>query len=258
MAPGRTRLYVIINWIRSLYYYDTDPLPVALSRYDKIIQDVTAREIDYDSLDPGVTKPTKAAIRVNDLLETITDRYRTLVDFSLKFRFLIDIQIAIFDRFHRRLTDAVEAYQAANSTVIRAVQGVSKEEKERADGISGLETLCRVYGSADYLEKAMEDWNDDVFFVELWDELQRRARRTHGGTLAGTLSVQAVSERISNAVGSSDENTGGLFDETASAYDRLRERTEILIVELLARDMKETLRPYTKTYVEFPHLRLGI
>ena len=45
---------------------------VALSRYQNIIQADDASEIDYDSLDPGATKPTKAAIRVNDLLETIT------------------------------------------------------------------------------------------------------------------------------------------------------------------------------------------
>ena len=29
-------------------------------------------ELDFDSVDPGSTKPTKAAIRVNDLLETVT------------------------------------------------------------------------------------------------------------------------------------------------------------------------------------------
>ena len=45
---------------------------VALSRYENIIGSAESREIDYDSVDPGTTKPTKAAIRVNDLLETIT------------------------------------------------------------------------------------------------------------------------------------------------------------------------------------------
>lgn len=47
-------------------------LLVALSRYQSIIDSPESGEIDYDSVDPGTTKPTKAAIRVNDLLETIT------------------------------------------------------------------------------------------------------------------------------------------------------------------------------------------
>lgn len=47
-------------------------LLVALSRYQSIIDNPESGEIDYDSVDPGMTKPTKAAIRVNDLLETIT------------------------------------------------------------------------------------------------------------------------------------------------------------------------------------------
>ena len=47
-------------------------MAVAITRYHNIIDPPESREIDYDSVDPGITKPTKAAIRVNDLLETIT------------------------------------------------------------------------------------------------------------------------------------------------------------------------------------------
>lgn len=45
---------------------------VALSRYKRIIEARDAGEIDYDTVEPGRTKPAKAAVRVNDLLETIT------------------------------------------------------------------------------------------------------------------------------------------------------------------------------------------
>ena len=43
-----------------------------MSRYHAIVDPPDGREIDYDSVDPNVTKPTKAAIRVNDLLEGVT------------------------------------------------------------------------------------------------------------------------------------------------------------------------------------------
>ncbi|GME42986.1 RINT-1/TIP-1 domain-containing protein [Neofusicoccum parvum] len=216
---------------------------VALARYQSIIDTPESGELDYDSVDPGATKPTKAAIRVDDLLETITDRYRPLSSFSQKLTFLIDIQISIFDRFHERLHSGLEAYLTMTSSVGRAVQGISREEQASLQGIAGLDRLCRVFGSADYLERAMRDWSDDVFFLELWDELQDRARRRRSTNLAGPLSVAAVAERTSSAVGS-DDDTGALFDETAGAYSRLRVRSEGIIADQLAYNIRESLRAY--------------
>lgn len=215
----------------------------ALSRYHNIIDAPESGEIDYDSVDPGATKPTKAAIRVNDLLETITDRYRPLTSFSQKLQFLIDIQITIFDQFHDRLHSALEAYLTVTSALARAVQGVSKEEQAQLQGLGGLERLCRVYGSADYLEKKMRDWSDDVFFLELWDELQFRARSRSGRNAAKYMTVEDVAGRTSSVVGSEDDS-GALFDETASAYRRLRIRTEGILQDLLIHDIRQSLRPY--------------
>lgn len=216
----------------------------ALSRYQNIINAPESGEIDYDSVDQGATKPTYAAVRVNDLLETITDRYRPLTSFSQKLRFLIDIQITIFDRFHSRFHDSLEAYLARTSSIARTVQGVSRETQAELQGLGGLERLCRVYGSAEYLEKKMRDWSDDVFFLDLWDELQDRARRSTGGkNLAGPMSVEDVAERTSSTVGS-EEDSGALFDETAGAYRRLRVRTEGVIQDMLIYSLRESLRPY--------------
>ncbi|KAH0537341.1 hypothetical protein FGG08_005857 [Glutinoglossum americanum] len=216
----------------------------ALSRYQTIVSTKDAWEIDYD-VDPSVTKATKSAIRLKDLFEAITDRYRPLSSLSQKLRFLIDIQIAILDKFHNRLHSAIEAYTVLTSSIARAVQGVSKEDQASLAGVGGLERLCRVYGSAEYLEKAMRDWSDDIFFLELWEELQERARRNTGKNLAGPMSVQEVANRTSSSVGSGDD-TGGLFDESAGAFNELRVRTEGLLVELLSSNMKETLRPYSR------------
>lgn len=215
----------------------------ALSRYQNIIDSPESGEIDYDGVDPGATKPTYAAVRVNDLLETITDRYRPLTSFSQKLRFLIDIQITIFDRFHSRFHDSLEAYLTRTSSIARTVQGVSRETQAELQGLGGLERLCRVYGSAEYLEKKMRDWSDDVFFLDLWDELQDRARRSTGKNLAGPMSVEDVAERTSSTVGS-EVDTGALFDETAGAYRRLRIRTEGVIQDMLIHSLRESFRPY--------------
>ena len=92
----------------------------------------------------------------------------------------------------------------------------------------------------------MRDWSDDVFFLELWDELQDRARRnTNNKNLAGPLSVEDVAERTSSSVGS-HEDSGALFDETAGAYKRLRIRTEGILQDTLIHSMRDSLRAYSR------------
>ena len=129
------------------------------------------------------------------------------------------------------------------SSIARTVQGVSRESQAELQGLGGLERLCRVYGSAEYLEKKMRDWSDDIFFLELWDELQDRARGNSSKNLKGPMTVEAVAERTSSSVGS-DEDTGALFDETAGAYRRLRVRSEGIMQDMLIHSIRETLRPY--------------
>lgn len=223
----------------------------ALVRYKDIIDTADSGEIDYDGMEPIASKPTKAAIRVNDLLETITERYQPLSSFSQKLRFLIDIQITIFDQFHERLYSALEAYLAMTSTIGRTVQGADGQAS--VEGVAGLERLCRVFGSAEYLERKMEDWSNDVFFVELWSELQDRIRQNQdsGRNVAGTMSVAEVASRTSSAVVNNGTHVetlsdGALFDETASAYRRLRLRSESIITSTLSANITTALRPYSR------------
>ena len=221
----------------------------ALARYRSIIDTEDSGEIDYDGVEPGASKPTKAAIRVNDLLETITERYQPLSSFSQKIRFLIDIQITIFDLFHERLHSGLEAYLAMTSTIGRTVQGSGNQPN--LQGVAGLERLCRIFGSAEYLEMKMQDWSDDVFFLELWYELQDRVEQNTqtGRPVAGPMSVSDVAARTSSSVannGNGDKVEGALFDETASAYKRLRVRSESVIVSALVSSIQSSLRPYSR------------
>jgi hypothetical protein len=220
----------------------------ALSRYQSIIDTPDSKELDYDSVPYDATKPTKAAIRVNDLLDTITDRYRTLASFSQKLRFLIDIQIAIFDQFLGRLRSSLEAYVTMTSSIGRRMQGVSKEDQSELYGVKGLDHLCRVFGSSEYLERAMRDWSDDVFFLELWEELQDRVK-TRDRVSRNLGELQEIKQKTSAAVGGDESNgelQGALFDETATSYQNLRIRSESVLVETLTYNIREALRPYAR------------
>ncbi len=62
------------------------------------------------------------------------------------------------------------------------------------------------------------------------------------------MTAEDVAERTSSSVGSHDES-GALFDEIASAYRRLRIRSEGIIVDLLTYNNRESLKPYSRMYV---------
>ncbi len=229
----------------------------ALERYRSIRDSNESNELDFDSTGPETTIPTKGAIRVNDLLETITDRYRSLSSFSQKLKFLIEIQLAIFDDYYQHLRESFQAYQVNSTIAGRFVQnpGLKDDPSTDLSGMKGLQTLSKIFGSAEYLERKMSDWSDDIFFLELWNELQDRARRNTGlnGSVGRDLSTKEVASRTSATIvgghgeeSDVEDSVGGLFDETASAYRGLRILVENEITEALRSNVRGTLRIYTK------------
>ena len=132
----------------------------ALDRYHAIMAPPDARNIDYDFAGPGKTKPTYAATRVTDLLKSVTAQYERVRRFSHKLKFLIDIQLNILDEYHDHLRGILEAYLSITSTVGRAF-GVTKEQLAALEGTGALETLCKVYGSADHVANTLKDWSNE-------------------------------------------------------------------------------------------------
>lgn len=133
----------------------------ALERFQVILSSADARQIDYDYSGPGKMKPTFAAVRIADLLKSVTTQYDRVRRFSHKLKFLIDIQLEILDRYHDRLRDSLEAYSAITSTLGRTLHGVTKEQLAAMEGTGALETLCKVLGSTDHIITTLEIWSNE-------------------------------------------------------------------------------------------------
>ncbi|KAL2144929.1 hypothetical protein VTI28DRAFT_8273 [Corynascus sepedonium] len=219
----------------------------ALERYQAIMTSPDARSIDYDFAATGKTKPTFAAVRITDLLRSVTAQYERVRRFSHKLRFLIDIQLTILDEYHDQLRGTLEAYLSITSTVGRAF-GVTKEQLAALEGTGALETLCKVYGSADHIVNTLRDWSNEEFFVTLWEQLQTRAKASEDqSNLAGGMSYDHVRDKTSAAVGK-EEDGGVLFDETIAAFSQRRKRAE----EFLSESLVESHRKAFKAYLHRP------
>ncbi|KAI1377828.1 TIP-1 family-domain-containing protein [Hypoxylon crocopeplum] len=216
----------------------------ALERYHVIMNSPDARNIDYDYSGVGKMKPTFGAVRVTDLLKSVTSQYERVRKFSHKLRFLIDIQLDILDNYHDRFKDSLDAYYTITSTLGRTLHGMTKEQAAALEGTGAFETLCKVLGSSDHIIATLKDWSNEEFFVTLWEQLQMRAKRTNGdGNIAGGMSYENVKDRTSAVVGS-DGDGGILFDETIAAYTHRRKTAEEYLVTALIDSHQKAFRPY--------------
>ncbi|KAI0024076.1 RINT-1/TIP-20 [Xylariomycetidae sp. FL0641] len=216
----------------------------ALERFHAIMNSTDARNIDYDYSPAGKMKPTFGAVRVTDLLRSVTSQYERVRHFSHKIRFLIDIQLEILDEYHDRFKDSLDAYYTITSTLGRTLHGVTKEELAALEGTGAFESLCRVLGSCDHIVATLKDWSNEEFFITLWEELQARAvRNSDQENLTGTMSHDAVRDRISSAVGL-DGDSGILFDETIVAFSHRRKTAEEYLVSAVIDSHHKEFRPY--------------
>lgn len=133
----------------------------ALERYHAIMNSSDARNIDYDYSSIGKMKPTYGAVRVTDLLKSVTSQYERVRRFSHKLRFLIDIQLHILDDYHDRFKDSLDAYYTINSTLGRTLHGVTKEQAAALEGTGAFESLCKVLGSSDHIITTLKDWSNE-------------------------------------------------------------------------------------------------
>ncbi|KAG5518333.1 hypothetical protein PMAC_003130 [Pneumocystis sp. 'macacae'] len=187
-----------------------------------------AWNLDYDSVDESETKPTVSSLRIKNLIEGITD-------FNQKSVFFTEIQSHILRSYYERLKSATDAFEATFSRIIQAVS--MNKTDEIIHGVKGLETLSRVYGSCIFIESCLFDWDDDIFFLELWQDF-----------ISNTEKDKIINEssNFENMTILQGTDQGSLFSEISSLYFNLHNRIEKLIIRHFEREIKEELRPYFK------------
>jgi hypothetical protein len=210
---------------------------IAVGRYKEIVEAPNAWEIDWEGTDPRQTKPTVSALNVRDLLEGITEHYNSLRSVSYRLRFLLDIQINILDRYYQRLADSIAAFDSMSSSLARAVGGVSADDAKRVSGVDGLQRLCRIYGSLDYIASALGIWGQELFFLELWQDISKLNKTDKKTT-------EAFDKATTANFPDNEEDEGTLFDETISSYSKLKERIALTIHSHLRKELQHSMKTY--------------
>lgn len=133
----------------------------ATKRCDNIISQKSNTALDYESFADGKTKPTIAATLIVALIEGVTKTYNKIPRMQYKIRFFLDVQVPVLITFNQVLKSTLITYKANRTTIGRTINGVSKEQQAAIEGIAGLETLCKVFNSADFIINHLKDWMMD-------------------------------------------------------------------------------------------------
>lgn len=133
----------------------------ALERFNTILNSDDARNIDYEYATDGRMKPTYGAVRITDLLSSVTTQYDRLRKVRHKIQFLINIQLDILEEYDSRLRGSLEAYQSITSTLGRTLHGATKEQLAALEGTGAFESLCKILGSSDHILNTLKDWSSE-------------------------------------------------------------------------------------------------
>ncbi|KAI0374499.1 hypothetical protein BV20DRAFT_961682 [Pilatotrama ljubarskyi] len=190
-------------------------------------------------------RPTNSARRVKALVEQVTDRYSPLPQYAQRTRFLIVVQLPLLESYHARISASLDAFETLSSTLMRAVPGAlgagagdgrGGDSRRLTAGVEGVQRLCKALVSAKYVAGAMETWGEDLFFLELWAEINHRASlRTK---------AESVSSLPNPRENEDEPPEGTIFEELVRHYHALVGRAEEMIVQCVTAEVETGLKPH--------------
>ncbi|KAJ7124750.1 TIP-1 family-domain-containing protein [Mycena crocata] len=229
----------------------------AENQYHEIIGAIDAWHIaeDEGTEETGQTRElrsTSSARRLKALVEQVTDRYSPLPHFAHRTRFLITVQIPLLENYYGRISSSLDAFETLSSAFVRAVPGalavslggkddgtVKVDTRRLTDGVEGVQRLCKAWLSARYLEVAMEGWGEELFFLELWTEINHRASLRSQALAASSLpDPRAAGSAVPQET---------VFEELVTQYQTLARRAEGMIVHQVCGEVEAGLKAHFST-----------
>ncbi|KAK7468575.1 hypothetical protein VKT23_003079 [Stygiomarasmius scandens] len=191
-------------------------------------------------------KSTHSARRIKELVEQVTDRYSPLPDFVHRTRFLLFLQLPLLENYRDRISSSLDAFETLSSALVRAVPGalgvtlgvkddtsVNVDTRHLTTGVEGVQRLCKALVSCRYIESAMEEWGEEMFFVELWNEINRRP----------DLRSLALS-RLTLPTSEAEVIQGSVFKDQVEKYRTMGRRAEDIIVQQVCAEIEAGLRQH--------------
>ncbi|KAI7890852.1 TIP-1 family-domain-containing protein [Mucor mucedo] len=225
----------------------------AQARYDEIMLDGKAFEIyaeddlEKPTADSKSIKRTKSAVRLINLLENITSAYNLVPDIAQKFKFLVEIQLDLLGQYQKRLSTAIDSFEALSLIRSVPVPGALPDSvtgvmtsTETGGIVSALHRLYKWWTSARSIMDVLKDWTEDDFFLDMQYQISQEPSCIKEVSQENERSNMLRLSRLGH------NQYEGLFDDAITAYEQLIKRTEKIIVKMAIKEWMMDARKYAK------------
>ncbi|KAK4056321.1 hypothetical protein OIO90_002765 [Microbotryomycetes sp. JL221] len=125
-------------------------------------------EDDYDADDGrSGTRPTNSALKVAELAQSLSDRYRPLPTVH-GLPFLFKLHLPLLSSYSQRITSSLDAFE---SLAFGMLPGALATQTAATAGVGGLLRVVRAGVSARWMSEKCSEWGEDAFFLGLYDFL---------------------------------------------------------------------------------------
>ncbi|KAG0142057.1 hypothetical protein CROQUDRAFT_662996 [Cronartium quercuum f. sp. fusiforme G11] len=198
---------------------------------DEIMNEKDNFEIEDDdmrTITKGI-KTTKASIKVQDLIESISKKIiERLSKLEYKIKFLIEFQIELIKSFIIKLESVLISFENRLS-LLRSIESEP-----------GLIKLAKINISARWFDIVLENWNDELFYLELYEELKQQSN-----SINCSENLKILSNKLSKEIGTANDNKNdNLFENFINRFKNIQNKSEGLLSKHLISVIQFELKPY--------------
>lgn len=143
----------------------------------EILSTANAFDIDYE-FDAGLTvRPSYSAFAMVKLFDNLTTHFKNLSIVKFQLKYVSNIQLVLLDEYLEALQKTFRLFDELLSLKLMANLRGKQDGAQVivANGLKALETLTGLYCLLKFVCQRMEEWSEDLVYIQLWNSYKSYA-----------------------------------------------------------------------------------
>lgn len=206
LLHGDNENLAAVNWLNFEF-------ELATERFNtEIIHSEKAFKIDFDyqaSQEPKtfherLLKPTYSAYNLTKLFNNLTSHHKTLNIVKYQLKYVSNIQLKLIELYYDKLKQLLRNFGDSFNLklVLNFIPGglgndssTNTDSNNTKNGLKGLEILTELYCLTKFVNNNLEQWSEELVFIQLWNSYKSISNKTHSFGL--TIFDNSISDFLS-------------------------------------------------------------
>ncbi|KAI5964212.1 uncharacterized protein KGF55_002154 [Candida pseudojiufengensis] len=225
---------------------------LAIKRFEKeIINKEDSFKVDFDYHSTSHTqllKPTYSSYGFIKLINNLNNHLQQIRVFKYNMKYIAKIQLSLLDLYLNEINNQFKTItdKLNMKNVLNIIPGGITDDKNSRpssnsenDSIKNLENLLEIYVSIKYVINSLEEWSEELIFVQLWDIYKSLNRETKLN--------EVMDYYYNNNSNDAEGEIDGIFGSITLKYDKLLNKSINQINSLFINEIKKFLKKYVNS-----------